>query len=170
MLRDISTRCRWESATRNRDRKSLSSLCNIENLYALATSGYLTVEDSTGLVQEALQEVEEVRKSIRRGDLHNGSVERLDTAEEQLNNFSGEAKLQRFGNMTPSEVVVYQRVFGAVVTFAPSPGSAREFIESVFAEASKVSQNGSGKEPDQRTGNYSQAQLALDDTGHLIPS
>ena len=46
VLREISTRCRRESTTRNSDKKALSAVCNIENLYSLAASGYLTEEDS----------------------------------------------------------------------------------------------------------------------------
>ena len=167
VIRNISARCRRESAGRNRVRKALTVLCNIEDLYALATSGYLTAEDSAGLVQQALREVEEVRESIGSDDIDSYALERLDNAEEQLNNFSVDTELQRLGDMPPSEVVVYQRVFGALAALAPSPGTARELIEMVFAEASKVGQNGSGINSDQRTGNCSQARLALDDTGTL---
>ena len=169
VLRGISTRCRRESTARNRARKTLSSLCHIEDLYALATSGYLTVEDSASLVQEALWEVEDLRKSIGKGNLDNGTLERLDNAEDKLNNFSVETELQRFGDMTPSEVVVYQRIFGALATLASSPGSARELIEKVFAEASGAGQIGLGINSDQRTGNHSQAQQALDNTAELTP-
>ena len=170
VLRDISTRCRRESTARNRVRKALSSLCNVEDLYALATSGFLTAEDSAGLVQEALREVEEVRKSIRNGNLDNGSLERLGRVEESLNNYSGEAELRLFGDMTPPEVVVYQRVFGALATLVSTPGTARELIELVFSEASGVAQNGSGTEPDRRAGNHSQARKALDNAGRPTPS
>ena len=169
VLRNISTRCRRESTARNRARKALSALCNIEDLYALATSGYLTSEDSVGLVQEASREVEEVRKNLGKGNHYDGILERLDNAEDQLCNFSVETEIQRFGDMSPSEVVVYQRIFGALATLAPSPGSARELIEMVFVKASKAGQNGSGVNPDQRTGNHSQARLALADKGALTP-
>ena len=163
VLRDISTRCRRESTARNRHRKTLSSLCTIEDLYALATSGYLTSEDSAGLVQVALREVEELRKSISKGSLDNGTLERLDYAEDKLNDFAGETDLQRFGDMAPSEAEVYKRVFGGLVTHLPSPASARELIELVFAEASRERQNGSGISPIQRTGIHSHANMALDD-------
>ena len=169
ILRGISTRCRRESTTRNRDRKALLSLCNIEDLHALATSGYLTMEDSTRLVQGALQEVEEVRQSIHKGNLENGSSERLETVAEQLSRFSGEVELQRFGDMTSLEIVAYQRVFGALATLAPTPGSAMDLIESVFDEASRASRVGSGLETGQRTGNHTQVRMALDDAGALIP-
>ena len=170
VMRDISTRCRRESTARNRARKALSALSNIEDLYALATSGYLTAEDSAGLVQEALREVEEVRKSIRNGNLDNGPLERLGRVEEGLKNYSVEVELPLFGDMTPPEVVVYQRVFGALATLASSPGSARELIELVFSEASRVTQNGSDTGPGRMTENHSQARLALDNTGALAPS
>ena len=169
VLRNISTRCRRESTARNRARKTLSALCSIEDLSALATSGYLTTEDSAGLVQEALREVEEVRTSIRKGSFDNGTLARVDNVEEKLNNFSVETKSERFGDMPPSEVDVYQNVFGALATLAPSPGSARELIELVFAEASRVRQNGSGTNQDQGTENHSQTQLELDDAGALAP-
>ena len=160
VLRNISTRCRRESTARNRTKKTLSTLCKIEDLYALAASGYLTEEDSAGLVQQALREVEELRNSIGKGNLDNGTLARLDNAKHQLDNFSVVTELQWFGGMTPSEVIVYQRVFGALATRAPSPASARELIESLFAEPSNGAQSGSGIEPDQ---------MDLDDKGALIP-
>ena len=154
MLRDISTRCRRESTARNRARKALSALCNIEELYALATSGYLTSDDSVCLVEEALRAVEEFRKSLGIDSLNSATLERIDDAEDKLSNFPVETDLQRFGDIPPSEIVVYQRVFGALATLAPSPGSARELIKKVFAEASKVGQNGSGANPDQSIGSH----------------
>ncbi len=143
VLRNISTRCRRESMARNRARKALSSLCNVEDICALATSGYLTAEDSDGLVKEALREIKELRKSIGKDSLDNGTLERLSNVEGELNNFSVDTELHRFDKMTPSEVVVYQRVFGALATLSPSPSSAMGLIELVFAEASRVGQNSS---------------------------
>ena len=151
VMRGISTRCRRESTARNRARKILSSLCNIEDLHALATSGYLTSEDSDGLVQEATLAIEEVRRSIGKTNLDNGTLERLVSAQDKLNNFSVETELQRFGDMPPADVVVYQRVFGALAALASSPSSARELIESVFTEVSKVEQDRLGISPDQWT-------------------
>ena len=170
VLRAISTRCRRESTARNHARKTLSSLCNIEDLCALATSGYLTVENSAELARDALRGVAELRKSIGKDNLDNGTLERLASAEAKLINFSVETGHQRFGELTSSEVAVYQRVFGVLTTLASSPGAARKLIEMVFAETSRVGQNGSGMFPDQGTGNYSQDPLALVDTGHLPPS
>ena len=121
------------------------------------------------MVKTALLEVEELRKSIGKISLDHGTLARLASAEDKLNYFSVETKLQRFGDMTPSEVVVYQRVFGALTALASSPGSVRELIEMVFAEASKVGQVGPGINPDQRMGNNSQARLDLNETGTVTP-
>ena len=164
-LRKVGTRCRRESTARNRARKTLSSLGNIEDLYALATCGYLTSDDSAGLILEALREVDEVRKSIGKGNLDNGTLERLENAEDKLKSFSVEAEGQGFADIPQSEVVIYQKIFGALATLAPSPGSAREMIEMVLAEASGIGQDGSGISPHQKDGSHSKARLALDDTG-----
>jgi len=168
VLRDISTRCRRESTARNRARKTLSSLCTIEDLYTLATTGYLTSDDSIGLVREALRDVEEVRRGIGRGNLDNGTLERLDRVEDRLSRFSIDTEVQRFGEMSQSEALVYQRIFRALATLAPSPGAAREMIEMVLAEASGIEQGGSDKSPDRKDGTHSRARLALDDTGALV--
>ena len=169
VMRSISTRCRHESTVRNRARRALSSLSNIEDLYTLATSGYLTAQDSAELVQRASREVAELRESIDEGTLDNDTLDRLDSAEHKLTIPSVDTEQQRFGDLTPSEVAAYQRVFGALANLAPSPGSARELIEVVFAETSRVAQVDSGTDPDQRTGQEAQFRLALNDTGTLTP-
>ena len=161
VLRDISTRCRRESTARNRARRTLSSLCNVEEQYALATSGYLTVEDAAGLVEKASREVEELRKRIGKNNLDNGTLERLDDAADKLNNYSVETELNRFGDMTPAEVAAYRRVFGALTVLASSPGSVRQLIEMVLAETSKSLQTDSIRNPDERTGNHAQARLEV---------
>ncbi len=148
ILRSIGTRCRRESTARNGARKTLSALSNVEDLYVLATSGYLTSKDSVGLVRQALQEVEEIRNGVDKRKLDNGTIERLDSAEDKLNNFPVGTKPQQFGGMPPAEAVVYKKLFGALATLAPSPGSARELIEMVFAEASRVGRDGSAIESD----------------------
>ena len=167
VLSNISTRCRQESTARNRTRKALAALCNIEDLYDLATSGYLTTHDSARLVQEALRRVEELRASSSKGTLDNGTLERLDNAEDNLINFSVETELQQFGDMPTLEVAALQRVFGALATLADSPASAREMIERVFVEVGKAGQIGSGLNKEPR--HYSKARPAPDDAESLKP-
>ncbi len=146
VLRSVSTRCRRESTTRNRARKTLSSLCHIEDLHALATSGYLTMTDSDALAQEALQELVQLRNTVRDDNLDEAALERLKDAEDNLASFSTPAKQQPFGDLSLQEVAVYQRVFGALAALAPSPGSATDLIDTVFALASMGVKNGSSEE------------------------
>ena len=166
VLQDISTRCRKESTARNRARKTLSALGNVEDLYALAKSGLLSSEDSATLVLEGLREIAEVRKSTGKCNLDSGTMERLEDLEQKLLSFSSETEPPRFGDIPTSEVVAYQRVFGALATLAPSPNSARELIELVFAKASSKGQDNSGIGSDQETRKYFQAPLPLDYHSH----
>ena len=170
VLRNISTRCRRESTVRNRARKTLSALRHIEDLYALASSGYLSSDDSVGLVKKALGEIEKVRDITDDDDIDNCTIERFRDAEDKLNGFSFDADPLRFGDMSPSEVAIYQRVFGVMATLARSPGPARELIEMVFAESAKLVENDSNTKPDSRNRNLSQARLVLDDSGALTPT
>ena len=160
VLRDIGMRYRRESTARNRARKALSALCDIEDLYTLATSGYLTSADSVVLVQKASQKIEEIRKGISKGSLDNGTLKRLNDAVDNLNEFPGEVESRRFDNMDPVQADIYQKMFGVLVTLAPSPRSAIETIESVVADASRLRQNDSGTSPGQRTGDHAQNQTS----------
>ncbi len=164
VLRNVSTRCRRESTARNRDRRALSALCNIEDQYLLATSGYLTSDHSVCLVQDALQKLAVVRKSLGRSRLNSVPRKKIDDVEEKLRSFPVGTKNQRFGDLPLSEIVVYQRVFGALATLSASPGRAREVIEQVLVETARVRQNDSSVDPDQTTESDSHAWLALDDT------
>ena len=147
----------------------MSSLCNIEDLYALAATGFLAADDAAALVQRGLEDLDGIRESIGNGSCENSELERLETIETQLESFSGGKKLVEFDNMSESEVAVHQKLFGALATLTPSPSSAKELIESVFAEVYRAPQDDSDIEPDQGVGSNSQSQLALDDTGELIP-
>ena len=144
VLRNISTRCRRESTARNRARRTLSLVCDIEDLSALSTSGYLTAEDSAALVREALREVEEVRESIGKGSFDNGTLARLGAVEDKLNNFSAETKPDRFGDMPTSDVEVYQRMFAALAEVSASPGSARDLITTILTRISTPKCTGEG--------------------------
>ena len=135
-MRSISTRCRRESSARNRARKAYSALHNIDDLKALASSGYLNADDSSDLVKEALKEIGQVREEFTRSGLDCASIKRLDEVEAQLMAYPGCAGQPVFDNMDELEAAVYQRVFATVVKLVPSPGSARELIETVLAETS----------------------------------
>ena len=170
VLRRISARCRRESTTRNRLKKAMSSLSNVEDLYALAASGYLAVEDSTKLVKEALREIEELRKNSGIGNLEDGATERVNDVEDRLNRILVDSSPKQFGDLTPTEIAVYQRVFGALATLAPSPGSARKLIEMVLAEASAANETELAVDSDTQTGDHSETRSKVDDVAALTPT
>lgn len=148
-LRRISSLCRQASTARNKAKRALSALADIEGLHALASSGLLTAEDSAGLVSEALQQIEEIQESIDRSSVQRGTLKRLADAESKLSNFSRLSTPPQFGDVSQSEIVIYQRVFGALVNRARSPGAAMDLIEEVLAEASGTRQESSETGPDQ---------------------
>lgn len=170
VVRDISTRCRRESTARNRARKTMATLSKIEDTYTLATSGYLSTKDSTGLVQEALREVSELRNSVKSDTLDTSILKRLSSADNNLTNYSADDAQNPYGDLSHTEIAVYQRVFGALSSFADSPRSTKELIESVLTQASRVSQNGSASGADSKHEDRSQPRLALGNSGTLIPS
>ena len=165
VLRSISSRCRRESKIRNRERRVLSSLSDIEDLHALATSGFLTAEDSAGLIRRALQEAADVRKSIAQVESNGDITEKLSHYEAILVDMSAETQLQRFGDMAPSEILLYQRIFGALASLTPSPRAARELIERVFAEASGIDGLNLRTHQGQVTESDSRGWLAMDAKG-----
>ena len=156
VLRQLSSRCRQASVARNRHRKSLLSLCGIEDLYDLAASGYLATEDSKVLVERALQETKEFRESAHKNGFENCHLERLGTVEANLKNFDSEAKLYEFGDIPLDEITVYQKVFQALAILAPSPSSAKELIEAVLAETSDGMRGDTDKGASSETNGHSQ--------------
>ena len=170
VLRQLSSKCRQASVSRNRHRKTLASLCGIEDMYDLAASGYLNAEGSKALVERALHETKEFRESAHKNSLENSYLERLDTVEAHLKNFNSEAKLHEFGDIPLDEVTVYQKVFQALAILAPSPSSAKELIEAVLAETSDGMRGDTEKGACSETNGHSQQFLPHDDTGSSIPS
>ena len=170
ILRSVSARCRRESTIRNRTRRVLSSLSDIEDLYALATCGYLAAEDSARLIQRALQELAEIRKSLGKLDSDNGIAERLNAFETSLSDLPIETQCYRFGDMAPSEAIVYQRVFGALAALVSSPGAAREVIELVFTEASRIESLNLRMIQDEVAADDSQGRLDVDAKGAITPT
>ena len=164
VIRGISTRCRHESTVRNRARKALSALSNIEDLCTLATSGYLSSQNSAELVQRASREVAELRESIDETILNNNARERLDSAEHKLRDIAVDTNQQLFSELTPSEIAIYQRVFGALANLASSPNSARELIEVVYAETSREGRTDAASDTNQVVKQVATLRLALNDT------
>ena len=137
VLREISSRCRRASIARNRHKKTLTALCNIEDMYDLAASGYLTIEDSEVLVARALLDSERLRERVQESGFGKSCLSRLDAIELQLEKLNCGASLHQFDNILPEEITVYQKVFRAVAAIESSPSAAKELIEAVLTETSE---------------------------------
>ena len=134
VLRRTAARCRKASATRNNERKVLSALCQLEEAYDLAVSGYLSPENAKTLVQEALSRIPYIREHIDSMNGHTGAhLERLDEAESKLGNFQARRVRLPFGDIPASEVATYRRIFHALAAVSQSPRTAKEMIEAVLA-------------------------------------
>ena len=144
VLRGIVQRCRAASTARNQARKIMTSLCDIEETYDLAVSGYLSVEDSAALVQGALQKVPSARESILSLKLGRENIERLDIVETNLESFRNEAKTSHFADMSPSDIAAYQKMFRVLATASSSPRAARDLMAAVLMQASDVEHSAEG--------------------------
>ena len=133
VLRRTAARCRKASTTRNSERKVLDALCQLEETYDLAVSGYLSPEDAKTLVGEALNCIPDIRDRIGSIDSPAGThLEKLHEAESKLGHFQVRRGRLPFGGIPASEVATYQRVFHALAAVSRSPRTAKEMIEAVL--------------------------------------
>ena len=146
ILRGIGERCRAASAARNRTRKVLSTLSDIEEAHNLAISGYLTADDTMALVRRAQQQIPSVRKGILSLELGTESVDRMDMVETSLKYFRNGAKPSHFAAMCPSDIVAYQKIFQVLATVSSSPGAAKQLMEAILLQAADAENSGLGDE------------------------
>ena len=133
VLRGIAARCRKASATRNNERKVLSALCQMEETYDLAGSGYLSPEDAKALVRQALSRIPNVRQNIGLMNGHAGAhTKSLAAVEAKLESFQVLSGGIPLGNVPVSEIAIYRKVFQALTEVSQTPRVAKEMIEAVL--------------------------------------
>ena len=135
----IATRCRAASSNRNKEKKLMSTIADIEAMYELAASGCLPAKDSTALVEQALLGATKAQQGLGSSGVGSGSAESLGALEEKLRNFHPAGNRFPLPGFSSSEVETYRKVFGAVAGATLSPRSAREIIKAVIAQSSKDS-------------------------------
>ena len=136
VARRIITRCREASAARNKERKFQSALHEMEEMYDLAASGYLSPEGARTLVGEALDRIQNIKENVGTMNGHaEENLERLDALERILGSFQAKRGRLPFGGMAASEVVTYRKVFQTLAEVSPSPRAAKELMEAVLARA-----------------------------------
>ena len=135
IIRQITARCREASSNRNKEKRVMSDIADIEAMYELAASGCLAAGDSEALVELALKQLAKVYEDIEPAGLGTEPNDRLTDVETRLRNFHTDGNPFPLSDVTPSEVDTYQKVFGAISKRIPSPRSAREIIDAVLNES-----------------------------------
>ena len=131
----ITARCRTASSARNKEKRLVSAIGDLEDMYELAASGCLTNDDAKSFVKQALQLLAKTRQELQSSGLGNESAERLSAVEEKLRDFHPNGSCFPMSGISSSEVDIYRRVFGAVAATVPSAHSAREIIDAVLEGA-----------------------------------
>jgi len=135
VFRNITGRCRKASSNRNKEKRLLSVIADLEDLYELAASGCLAPEDAQAIVDKGLQQAEEVHHKIDSEENGNGSTGGLGTVEDKLLHFRPNGMSFPLASVTAAEVGLYRKVFGAVAATAPSARAAREIIDAILKES-----------------------------------
>ena len=120
----------------------LSLVSRIEDTYDLVISGYLTTDYATVLVRQALKQIPSVRERVLASQLGSDSVARLDMVETKLNDFIAEPNYCPFGDMPPSDVGDYQKMFQALATGSSSRRTAKELMAGILLLASGAEKDG----------------------------
>ena len=132
VFRNITARCREASSNRNQEKRLMSVIADLEDLYELAASGCLAPDDAQAIIERGLQRAEKVHHNIGPTEIGNESTVGLGTVEEKLLNFRPNVMPFPFADITPADVRWYRKVFGAVAATAPSAHSAREIIDAIL--------------------------------------
>ena len=132
VFRNITARCREASSNRNQEKRLMSVIADLEDLYELAASGCLAPDDAQAIIERGLQRAEKVHHNIGPTEIGNESTVGLGTAEEKLLNFRPNVMPFPLADITPADVRWYRKVFGAVAATAPSAHSAREIIDAIL--------------------------------------
>ena len=132
VLREITAKCRSASSNRNKEKKLISIIADVEAMYELAASGCLADADAESFVEQALAQLMKACQDICPARMGTEPTDRLSAVETKLRNFHANGKPFPLTGISPSEVDIYQKVFGAVARRVSSPRSAREIIDAVL--------------------------------------
>ena len=137
VLRAITTKCRSASSNRNREKRLISIIADVEAMFELAVSGCLAANDATVLVKQALERVAKTYHDMETQGVGEEPSRKLIEVEKKLRNFHPNGSRFPLSGISSTEVDTYRKVFGAVAGTAASPRSAMQIIEAVITQSSK---------------------------------
>ena len=133
VFRGIASRCRKSSTVRNAERRYLSAMCEVEEAYELAASGYLPLENARSLVEKTLNQIEDIKKGVDiLGSDTKIDLENLEFLEKKLINFNRHHGRPTTKGIPRSERKTYRKVFQAIAEMSDSPRTAKALIEAVL--------------------------------------
>ena len=134
VFRTITTRCRAASSNRNKEKRMMSTISDIEAMYEMAASGCLAANDAEAIVEKALEQLINMCQDICADGSGVESHDRLATVETNLRNFNPHGSPFPLEGVSSSEVETYQKIFRSVARSTLSPRSAREIIDTVLRD------------------------------------
>ena len=137
VFRQITARCRAQSSNRNKEKRIMSTIADIEAMYELATSGCLTLDDAKGIVNRGLLEAGKIHHELSLAGIEDGSNSRLNDVQEKLSDFRHDGKSFPVAGLVPPEVDLYRKVFAAIAASAPSARAACETIDAILKAAGR---------------------------------
>ena len=143
VFRNIAARCRSASSNRNQEKKLAATIVDLEAMFELASSGYLSHEGSRAVVVKALAQIAKSREWARSSIDGGADTQKLDHIEARLNTLPADNAEFPVRDLTTREVVAYQKVFGAIAATTLSPRTMMNIIEGTFHQERPVS-NGHG--------------------------
>ena len=133
IAKGISTWCRKASAARNRLRRTLAELQELEATLRLASSGYLRASDARDMIQRASERLGEISDTACKFyGLSAEDKDRFKIIERELTGFRPKRGRPPFGSVRGSDIGTYQRVFRTLVESLPTPEIALKTIEAVL--------------------------------------
>ena len=135
LLGQITARCRTASSNRNKQKKVVATILDLEAVFELAASGYLAPKDARAVVEQALQGVAKAKQDSESLGTEDSSSICLSALEEKLCSIQADGASFPLPGASPSEVDIYRRVFAAVANIVPSARVAREIMETALKES-----------------------------------
>ena len=132
IFRRIGVRCRVASSKRNKERKVLSAIDDIEDMHSLAAAGFLDPESAKTLIEQALDRTATVREDILKDQMGSICEERANKIESKLSTLEPGKVRFPIDGIPSSEVKTYRKIFKALLPEMPSPGSAKRAMEALF--------------------------------------
>ena len=138
ICRRIMRRCRDASRRRNKERKLLSAVLELEESFELAASGYLTREVADEILTKVVQGIRSVRDRMdaigSRGEALETRIRVLETELEDLELTTNRLRCEGIPEV---EAKAYRKLFGAMATVSRSPAAMWSTMQAIVAELTR---------------------------------